>query len=138
MPQNCGIKGQIGYISIALTLDKSANGCTLQETKVHQWQIDELMDKGFVKESMSPYSVRTLVVPKKDATFHMCVDGRAINDITIKYKHHIPRPDDMLDECYGSSIFSEVNLRSSYYQIQMKKDMNRTQLARQKVAFINS
>jgi hypothetical protein len=91
-----------------------------KETKEIQRQVQELLEKGYVCESLSPCAVSVILVPKKDGLWRMCVNCRAINNIIIRYCHPIPHLDDMLDELSAVVVFSKVDLRSGYHQIRMK------------------
>ena len=79
------------------------------------------MAKGHLRENLSLCVVPVLRVPKKDGLWRICVDCHDNNNITVQYRHLIPRLDDVLDELHGSCLFSKFDLKSGYHQIRMKE-----------------
>ncbi len=90
----------------------------LKELKV---QLEELLTKGYIKSSKSPYEAFILFVHKKDRTLRMCVDYRALNKITMKNGYPLFHIDDLFDRLSGAKVFSKIDLRSRYYQIRIAK-----------------
>ena len=120
LPPIKGIEHQIDFVLGAVIHNRPAYKSNLRETKELKRQIMELMSKGYVRESMCPYAVPMLLVPKKDGNWKICVDYWAVNNIIVKYRHSIPRLDDMLDELRGACLFSKIDLKGGYHQIHMK------------------
>ncbi|XP_068653867.1 uncharacterized protein [Aristolochia californica] len=121
LPPLRGIEHQIDFVPGASNPNRTTYRSNLEETKELQRQIEELMEKRHMRENMSPCAVQVILGPNKDGTWRMCVDCRAINNIMVKNRHHIPCLDDMLDELHGSCVFSMIDLKSGYHQIRMKE-----------------
>ncbi|GBG69286.1 hypothetical protein CBR_g3985 [Chara braunii] len=80
-------------------------------------QLKELVEKGWIRPSVSPYGSPVLFVPKKGGTLRMCIDYRGLNAITVKSREHLPRIDDLLDRVQGCRYFSKTDLKFGYHRI---------------------
>ena len=110
LPPKRGIEHQIDLVPGAPLPNRPPYRANPEDTKEIQRQVEDLLNRGYVRESLSPCVVPILLVPKKDGTMRMCTDCRSVNNITVRYRHPIPRLDDMLDELCGSTIFSKIDL----------------------------
>jgi hypothetical protein len=84
-------------------------------------QLDELISKGYIRPSASPWGSPVLFVRKKDGSMRMCIDYRNLNAVTIKNKYPLPRIDDLLDQLRGAKYFSKIDLRSGYHQMKIRE-----------------
>ena len=94
--------------------------------KEFKTQLQMLLDKGFIRPSISPWGAPVLFVKKKDGTLRICIDYRQINKVTVKNKYLLPRIEDLFDQLKGESVFSKIDL-PGYYQLQVKEvDVSKT------------
>ena len=93
----------------------------LEHADVEQ-QITDLLRRGYIKPSCSPYGAPILFVQKKDGTLRMLIDYRALNKLTVKNRYPLHRNDDLLDTCHNAKVFSSLDLMSGYHQIRILHD----------------
>eukprot|EP00261_Vitis_vinifera_P040692 XP_019081935.1 PREDICTED: uncharacterized protein LOC109124301 [Vitis vinifera] len=89
----------------------------LKELKV---QLQELLDKGFIRPSVSPWGAPVLFVKKNDGSMRLCIDYRELNKMTVRNKYPLPRIDDLFDQLQGACVFSKIDLRSGYHQLRVR------------------
>nr|GEW99599.1 RNA-directed DNA polymerase [Tanacetum cinerariifolium] len=113
------IQHKIDFLPGSVLPNKPAYHSNPQQTDEMRKQVDVLLQKGLIRKLLSPCVVSTILVPKKNGEWRMCMDSRSTNKITIKYRFLIPRLNNLLDELYGATVFSKVDLRSGYHQIRI-------------------
>ncbi|KAL0549329.1 hypothetical protein IC582_013810 [Cucumis melo] len=91
------------------------------ELKELKMQLQELVDKGYIRPSVSPWGAPVLFVKKKDGTLRLCIDYRQLNKVTIRNKYPLPRIDDLFDQLRGAALFSKIDLRSGYHQLKVRE-----------------
>ena len=84
-------------------------------------QLQDLLDKGFIRPSISPWGAPILFMKKKDGTLRLYIDYKELNTVTIKNKYPFLRIDDLFDQLQGAQFFSKINLRSGYHQLLIRK-----------------
>ncbi|KAJ4943956.1 hypothetical protein NE237_005596 [Protea cynaroides] len=90
------------------------------ELKELKTQLQELLDKGFIGPSISPWGAPVLFVKKKDRSVRLCIDYRELNKLTIKNRYPLPRIDDLFDQLQGAKVFSKIDFRPGYHQLKIK------------------
>ncbi|XP_038972361.1 uncharacterized protein LOC120104745 [Phoenix dactylifera] len=85
-------------------------------------QLQELLEKKFIRPSVSPWGAPVLFVKKKDGSMRMCIDYRELNKVIVKNKYPLPRIDDLFDQLQGAQVFSKIDLRSGYHQLKIQTE----------------
>jgi hypothetical protein len=90
-------------------------------------QLDEILKKGYIRPSVSPWGAPIIFVKKKDGTLRLCIDFKQLNKVTIKNKYIFLRIDDLFNQLKGARIFLKIDLRSGYHQVRIKEEgINKT------------
>ena len=113
---------KIELVPDAAPIKKGLYRLSTKETEELRSQLHDLLEKGFIQPSSSPWGSPILFVNKKDGGFRLCVDYRALNKVTVKNSYPLPRIDDIFDQLTGAKFFSKIDLRSGYHQIRLHKD----------------
>ena len=103
-------------------ISKAPYRMTPLEIKELKIQLQELLDKGFIRPSISPWGAPVLFVKKKDGSMRLCIDYRELNKVTVRNKYPLPRIDDLCDQLQGACVFSKIDLRSSYHQLRVRRE----------------
>ena len=90
----------------------------LQELRV---QLQELLDKGFIRPSTSPWGASVLVAKKKGKTLRLCVYYRQLNRVTIKNRYPLPWINDLFDQLRGVRVYSKIDLHTGYHQLRVRE-----------------
>ena len=84
-------------------------------------QLEELLSKGFIRPSISPWGAPVLLVKKKDGSLLLCIYNRQLNRVTIHNQYPLPRIDELFDQLQGSRVYSKIDLRSEYHQLRVQE-----------------
>ncbi|GKV41699.1 hypothetical protein SLEP1_g49197 [Rubroshorea leprosula] len=122
LPPNREVEFSIDLVLGTAPISKAPYRMALIELKELKEQLQELLDKGFIRPSVSPWGAPVLFVNKKDGTMRRCIDYRELNKVTVRNRYPLPRIDDLSNQLVGAQVFSKIDLRSGYHQLKIKEE----------------
>ncbi|GJR50203.1 putative reverse transcriptase domain-containing protein [Tanacetum coccineum] len=122
IPPERQVEFRIDLIPGATPIAKTPYHLASSEMKELMSQLQELLDKGFIIPSSSPWGAPILFVKKKDGSMRMCIDYRELNKVTVKNVYPLPRIDDLFDQIQGAKWFLKIDLRSGYHQLKVREE----------------
>ncbi len=122
LPPRRDIDFSIDLVPGSVPISKTPYRLNILELKELKAQLQELVDKKYIRPSVSPWGAPVLFVKKKDGTLRLYIDYKKLNKMTIKNRYPLPHIDDLFDQVRGATIFSKVDLRSGYHQVRIKDE----------------
>ncbi|WVZ80614.1 hypothetical protein U9M48_028073 [Paspalum notatum var. saurae] len=124
LPPDRDVEFRIDLIPGTTPVSKRPYRMAPDELKELKTQLQEQLDKGFIRPSLSPWGCPTFFVEKKDqGGKRLCVDYRPLNAVTVKNKYPLPHIDILFDQLGGATVFSKIDLRSGYHQIKVREEV---------------
>ena len=120
LPPERKVEFTIDLVLETVPISKTPYRMAPVELKELKTQLQELLDKGFIRPSVSPWGAPVLFVKKKDGSMRLCIDYRELNKVTVRNKYPLPRIDDLFDQLQGACVFSKIDLRFGYHQLRVK------------------
>jgi hypothetical protein len=121
MPPDRDIEFIIELIPGTAPIAQRAYRMNPQELEELKRQLADMLSKGLIRPSASPWGSPVLFVDKRDGTIRLCVDYRKLNEVTIKNKYPLPKIEDLFDQLNGAEVFSKIDLRTGYHQLKVRE-----------------
>lgn len=122
IPPKRDMNFRIDLVPSTEPISKTPYCMTAQELVELKVQLEELLEKGLIRPSVSPWGAPVIFVKKKDGSLRLCIDYRQLNKVTIKNRYLLPRIDDLFDQVKGAKVFSKIDLKSGYHQLRIQED----------------
>ena len=120
LPPDREIEFSIDLLPGSSLISKAPYRMALAELRELKAQLQDLLDKGFIRPSVSPWGAPVLFVKKKDGRMRLCIDFKELNRVTVRNKYPLIRIEDLFDQLQGAQVFSKIDLRSGYHQLKIK------------------